>query len=346
MQQGECLLLSRNCTLPAKRELAQGVVSGFPIHNFPGPVLEAFPTFLTQAIIGADFSCPTSEVEGICAFTKEMNALFNCVRMPNICVAVTVFANGTNGCSDKPLAVLKTEVPTNANTFVSSDVYTMALTEAQRALRTVFMFADQAELDMPSDEEIKASGADALESLAYKGCNIGSNFLYHGDIVATLDGVPSAKACCRECTKHNEAAGRRNCTVFNYCGRAGGCSYTHQQDDTKSVTLQQGQCQLRYQPLATSITSLPPSLLASGADVPFEAGAPNVLWTFEVPGFRRFPGQTIALSGAFACEGSLRCRGRKERGRAEKRIPNWRQGVELMWRAIFMVGSFACSGTH
>ena len=34
--------------------------------------------------------------------------------------------------------------------------------------RKVFLFADQAELDMPSEEEIKATGADAPESLAYK----------------------------------------------------------------------------------------------------------------------------------------------------------------------------------
>jgi len=64
--------------------------------------------------------------------------------------------------------------------------------------------------------------------------------------------------------------------------------------------------ELRFQPLSTSITSLPPSLLAAGADVPFEAGAPNALWAPEVLGFVRLPGETIALSGAFACEGSLR----------------------------------------
>ncbi len=124
--------------------------------HYPGPVVQAFPAFLTQAIIGADFACashstraahaegcallhgcplaalancclpsvetaccrgtnclldrphlvdlplplcalpagPTSEVPGICAFTNEMNALFNCFRLSATCVAVTVFANG------------------------------------------------------------------------------------------------------------------------------------------------------------------------------------------------------------------------------------------------------------
>ena len=61
--------------------------------------------------------------------------------------------------------------------------------------------------------------------------------------MATVDGVPSAKDCCRECTARNVAAGRRECTVFNFCGQAGGCNYTHQQDESKSVVLQQGQCE-------------------------------------------------------------------------------------------------------
>ena len=78
---------------------------------------------------------------------------------------------------------------------------------------------------------------------ARQGCQIGSNVLFHGDIVATVDGVPSAKDCCRECTARNVEAGRRECTVFNFCGQAGGCNYTHQQDESKSVVLQQGQCE-------------------------------------------------------------------------------------------------------
>lgn len=169
------------------------------------------------------------------------------------------------------------------------------------------------------------------------------------------DNVPSAAACCRECTALNVNATSRVCTLFNYCSQPGGCSYTHQQNTNMSVALQQGQCELaaalsscwpacracllaswgrrfflaawvhgmrvakgsclpllagelRYQPLSTSITSLPPSLLASGDGVPFEAGAPNLLWEPEVPGFRRLPGESVALSRAsFACQGSLRC---------------------------------------
>jgi len=64
--------------------------------------------------------------------------------------------------------------------------------------------------------------------------------------------------------------------------------------------------ELRSQPLSNALNSLPPALLAAGADVPFVAGAPNTLWAPEVPGFRRVIGETIGLSGAYPCEGSLR----------------------------------------
>ena len=74
--------------------------------------------------------------------------------------------------------------------------------------------------------------------------------------------------------------------------------------------------ELRYQPLASSITSLPPTLLAAGAGVPFEAGAPNALWAPEVPGYTRLPGESIALSGAFECQGSLRPETGEEAARA------------------------------
>ena len=43
-------------------------------------------------------------------------------------------AAGTNGCSQKPLAVLKSEVPTNNNAFMSPDVYTLVLTDSTKAL--------------------------------------------------------------------------------------------------------------------------------------------------------------------------------------------------------------------
>ncbi len=41
---------------------------------------------------------------------------------------------GTNGCSQKPLAVLKSEVPTNENAFVSPDAYSVVLTESAKSL--------------------------------------------------------------------------------------------------------------------------------------------------------------------------------------------------------------------
>lgn len=64
--------------------------------------------------------------------------------------------------------------------------------------------------------------------------------------------------------------------------------------------------ELRSQPQSNVYSSLPPSLFNSGPDVPFVAGAPNTLWAPEVPGFRRMVGEVVVLTGAFACEGSLR----------------------------------------
>ena len=75
---------------------------------------------------------------------------------------------------------------------------------------------------------------------------MGANALYRGEVVAVVDNVPSAKACCRECTARNVAAGRRVCTVFNYCSgdQQGGCSYSSQRQDGSDVKLAQGQCEL------------------------------------------------------------------------------------------------------
>lgn len=76
-----------------------------------------------------------------------------------------------------------------------------------------------------------------------QGCHIGANSVYRGDIVATVDGVPSAEACGRECTAHNVKAGSRQCTVFNYCDQPGGCTYVGKWQEEVNVTLAQGQCE-------------------------------------------------------------------------------------------------------
>lgn len=64
----------------------------------------------------------------------------SCVRQARYCQGQSTCCPapcnhaGTNGCFGKPLAVLKSTVPTNMNTFSSSDVYTLALTNAQPTL--------------------------------------------------------------------------------------------------------------------------------------------------------------------------------------------------------------------
>lgn len=83
----------------------------------------------------------------------------------------------------------------------------------------------------------------ALHPFALQGCHVGTNALYRGDVVATLDGVPSPQACCRQCTAFNMKAGRRVCTVFNYCNQRDGCLYVGKQRG-QNVTLAHRQCEL------------------------------------------------------------------------------------------------------
>lgn len=56
---------------------------------------------------------------------------------------------------------------------------------------------------------------------AWLGCLV-SNVpaVMAGDVVATLDNVASAEACCRECRERSPAA-----NVFNYCGQIEGCRW-------------------------------------------------------------------------------------------------------------------------
>lgn len=80
--------------------------------------------------------------------------------------------------------------------------------------------------------------------------------------------------------------------------------------------------QLRYQPVSFAVTAAAPVLLAHGESVEFTAGTPLLLWSPEVPGFERRPGETMVITGAFPCEGSLRCAGRD----AALGLAEWRAG--------------------
>lgn len=80
---------------------------------------------------------------------------------------------------------------------------------------------------------------------APQGCQFGERFLYRGEVVGLESGVPSPQDCCRRCTEANLKAGRRNCTVWNYCGQPGGCVWTSPQDADERVALDRGQCECR-----------------------------------------------------------------------------------------------------
>lgn len=75
---------------------------------------------------------------GVCALRKRTSPLQ--LTHPSLHESLTQPAHrrcrgaGTNGCEAELLAVLKTQVPSDANTFVSSDVYTVVLTNTEQAL--------------------------------------------------------------------------------------------------------------------------------------------------------------------------------------------------------------------
>ena len=50
----------------------------------------------------------------------------------------------------------------------------------------------------------------------------------------------------------------------------------------------------------------PPALLAKGADTPFTAGAPLLVWGPEVAGYTRLPGRGLWTHGNYPCDGSLK----------------------------------------
>lgn len=60
------------------------------------------------------------------------------------------------------------------------------------------------------------------------------------------------------------------------------CSYQSEDVSRPSLTLQAGQCELRFQEMVAVTAGWPPALLAKGGGLPFVAGAPIVVWGPEV----------------------------------------------------------------
>ena len=110
---------------------AHPLLAGFLVHHLIPETFNGIPGVLAQGIAGADYSCPQSEVPGMCAFKSTLTAVTLCAASGSICRGVQVQMNGTDGCSAEPLAILKADVLTPANSFVSSDVYTLLFSGGQ-----------------------------------------------------------------------------------------------------------------------------------------------------------------------------------------------------------------------
>jgi hypothetical protein len=143
--------------------------------------------------------------------------------MPPLPLPVTT---GTDGCHSSPLAFLKTEGLSPNNTFVSTGVLTLQPAE-QRQVLDASWTESEASVQLPSAEEQVAAdeappGSPAADT-AWRGCIVGNGSFVAGTTLAVLDSIPSAEACCRECRSRYAVPG--GCTVWNYCGRPGGCRW-------------------------------------------------------------------------------------------------------------------------
>lgn len=124
-----CRLYAPTCNETVQLEPAQGLVAGFPA-RMPPLTVSGFATVAGQGIAGADMACSASLLPGACALRSIEEAQVVCLAAPE-CRAITVFLNGTDGCSGKPLSLLKTEGLAPGNAFVASGVATLQLPETR-----------------------------------------------------------------------------------------------------------------------------------------------------------------------------------------------------------------------
>lgn len=76
------------------------------------------------------------------------------------------------------------------------------------------------------------------------------------------------------------------------------------------MELAQGQCQFRYNEVATAAAAWPPNVLAKGAGMEgFVGGAPLAVYAPQLPGYTRLLGRTQFGGGEYECAKSIRCGG-------------------------------------
>ena len=191
-----------------------------------------------------------------------------------------------------------------------------------------------------------AAQALISNSTAWLGCIIAPGALMAGQPVELLSDVASAEECCRACREradvanvfnycgdasgcrcvchdgHNArrgaaAAGRARLRAahatallapstqpgYPPCPKCVPCSYV---DRRTNVTLQQGDCELRFQALVEPAYGWPPSLISKGPGVAFTGGSPIAVTGPEVPGFSRYLATGLWGQPGFACNGTLK----------------------------------------
>ncbi|KAL4434077.1 hypothetical protein ABPG75_000518 [Micractinium tetrahymenae] len=313
----ECRLLApprdRPCALlppvAAQGAPAATATSGFPAPGLP-LTLEGFDEMAAVGIMGADLTgCPSSDLPGKCGFASTVNAAALCVTRPD-CRTLVVYLNGTDDCGSSSVAVLKGAGLSPDNSFVAPSVVTLQQSESHPVIFSRLYESAAVVVGLPQGPP--AGGASASASLATPvnsslplGCIVGQEAVVDGQVVATLDGVGTAEACCARCRQAAQD-GLGVCNCFNHCSRPKGCSFEDVGVRKPPVNLQHLQCELRYQELASASTGWPPFLLGKGPGVQFSCGAPLQVWGPELPGFARLLGRGLFTHGRYTCPGSLR----------------------------------------
>ena len=82
------------------------------------------------------------------------------------------------------------------------------------------LYDSEGEVLLAPDADLAAGGAGLANS---SSCFLGRNVVMAGKVVALLEGVASAEACCQECRLFQTSGGAAGCNVWNYCDAPGGC---------------------------------------------------------------------------------------------------------------------------
>jgi hypothetical protein len=131
-----CRLMADACVLPplGLSSPQVQVTSGFPTTSVWGDQVLKFTELQGQAIEGADLPCPAASlVPGKCVMSNLVDAIMFCHAVGGLCRAATVYFKGLDGCSDTPVAVLKTTAPYPDNSWVSPHVSTLVRASAPSA---------------------------------------------------------------------------------------------------------------------------------------------------------------------------------------------------------------------